>query len=87
MVNRQARIVAYADDYVLLIMTTLPAFSSRAIPTFPGDSRLPGLPRPQRWNLAVTPASPRRFRVTFRIAMPAAVIAVAAAMVVVITPP
>ena len=25
MVSRQAQIVAYADDYVLLIMTTLPA--------------------------------------------------------------
>ena len=25
-VNQQAQIVAYADDYVLLIMTTLPAW-------------------------------------------------------------
>jgi MFS transporter, DHA2 family, multidrug resistance protein len=25
MVNHQAQIVAYADDYVMLIMTTLPA--------------------------------------------------------------
>jgi DHA2 family multidrug resistance protein len=41
MVNQQAQIVAYVDDYVLLIVTTLPALSLLLLMRMPRKSVVP----------------------------------------------
>jgi hypothetical protein len=40
-VNQQAQIVAYADDYILLIMTTLPALLLLLLMRLPGKAISP----------------------------------------------
>jgi hypothetical protein len=42
MVNQQAQIVAYADDYVMLIMTTLPALLLLLLMRLPKQAMGPG---------------------------------------------